>query len=88
MRELKAIMDLACVMCDGKEIGAEDITYHQVRSESPFAGEEKTLREYTNEIVSLFLKKYNHDVLEVARRLDIGKSTIYNMLKTGEINLK
>lgn len=85
VRELKAIIDLACVMCDGKEIQAEDITYHQVRSDDPFAGEEKTLRAYTADIISLFLKKYNHDVLEVARRLDIGKSTIYNMLKTGEI---
>jgi DNA-binding NtrC family response regulator len=85
VRELKAIIDLACVMCDGKEIQAEDITYHQVRSDDPFAGEEKTLRAYTADIVGLFLKKYNHDVLEVARRLDIGKSTIYNMLKTGEI---
>lgn len=85
VRELKAVIDLACVMCDGKEIRAEDISYHQVHNDTPFAAEEKTLRAYTADIVGFFLKKYNHDVMEVARRLDIGKSTIYNMLKSGDI---
>ena len=88
IRELKAIVDLACVMCDGKEIKADDITFHQVQKEGDFTAMEKTLKEYTADIISLFLKKYDNNVVEVAERLDIGKSTIYNMIKNGEISLK
>jgi len=86
VRELKAVIDLACVMCDGKEIQADDITFHSLKAgDGDFTLTEKSLREYTADIITFFLKKYNNDVLEVARKLDIGKSTIYNMLKSGEI---
>jgi len=86
VRELKAVIDLACVMCDGKEIQADDITFHSLKAgDGAFTLTEKPLREYTADIITFFLKKYNNDVLEVARKLDIGKSTIYNMLKSGEI---
>ncbi len=86
VRELKAVLDLACVMCDGNEIMAEDITFHSLKSgQGDFTLTEKTLKEYTADIVTFFLKKYNNDVMEVAKKLDIGKSTIYNMLKAGEI---
>lgn len=86
VRELKAVLDLACVMCDGNVIMAEDITFHSLKSgQGDFTLTEKTLKEYTADIVTFFLKKYNNDVMEVAKKLDIGKSTIYNMLKAGEI---
>ena len=85
VRELKAIMDLAAVMSDGKEIREEDITFSSLKSGELFTAHEKPLRAYTCDIVSFFLKKYNNDVLEVARRLDIGKSTIYNMIRDKEI---
>jgi DNA-binding NtrC family response regulator len=85
VRELKAIMDLAAVMSDGKEIKEEDITFSSLKSGELFTAHEKPLRAYTCDIVSFFLKKYNNDVLEVARRLDIGKSTIYNMIRDKEI---
>jgi transcriptional regulator with PAS, ATPase and Fis domain len=44
-------------------------------------GREMTLKEYTESIIRHFLKKYNNNVLKVAAKLDIGKSTIYNLLK-------
>jgi DNA-binding NtrC family response regulator len=85
VRELKSIIDLACVMCSGTEIDAEDITFNTVRGEEAYMAMEKTLREYTTDIITFFLKKYNHNVVEVADKLDIGKSTIYNMINAGEI---
>ena len=36
---------------------------------------------YKQKIVNFYLKKYENDVLLVAKKLDIGKSTIYRMLK-------
>ncbi len=89
IRELKAVIDLACVMSDGKEILPDDINFQNTRSgEDLFAVSEKSLREYTADIITFFLKKYNNDVVEVAHKLDIGKSTIYNMIKNGEIKTK
>jgi DNA-binding NtrC family response regulator len=88
VRELKAIMDLAAVLCDGKEISESDITFTSVRGDDQFITEEKSLRVFNCEIITFFLKKYNNDVVEVARRLDIGKSTIYNMIKDKKITLE
>lgn len=85
VRELKAIIDLACVMCDGKEITAADITFHAVKQDEVFTASEKTMREYNADIISFFLKKYDNNVVMVAQKLDIGKSTIYNMIKSGEV---
>ena len=50
IRELKAIMDLAAVMCDGKEIKPEDITYAGIKSDEVFTNIEKTMKEYNIDI--------------------------------------
>jgi two-component system response regulator AtoC len=88
IRELKAIMDLAAVLSDGKEITESDITFTSVRGDDQFITQEKSLRAFNCDIINFFLKKYNNDVVEVAHRLDIGKSTIYNMIKNKEITLE
>ena len=88
VRELKSIMDLACVMCRDNEITADNITFQiDVLEDDLYTYMEKTLREYNADIISYFLKKYNNNVVNVAAKLDIGKSTIYNMIKNGEIKL-
>jgi len=86
IRELKAIIDLASVMCDGKEITAHDITFNATRKGDTFIMDNKTLKEYTCDIIKVYHKKNNNDVVATARALDIGKSTIYKMLQTGELN--
>ncbi len=85
VRELKAIMDLAAVMSNGKEIADEDISYASARSQDFFLTEEKTMKEYISYIIRNFLKKYDNNVLLVADKLDIGKSTIYKMIQQKEI---
>ncbi len=85
IRELKAIVELAAVMCDGNEIVADDITFNATRNEENFLTDEKTLREYTLDIIRLYLKRNNNDVIATAKKLDIGKSTIYKMLQDGDI---
>lgn len=88
VRELKSIIDLSCVMCDGATIVDEDITFTNIKGDGEFTSIEKTMREYTSDIISFFLKKHNNNVVEVAKRLDIGKSSIYNMIKNKEITLR
>ena len=82
IRELKSIIDLACVMCDGKEILSDDLTFSSINDANFFLSDEKTLKEYTSEIILHYLKKNNNDVLKTAKKLDIGKSTIYNLIQT------
>jgi DNA-binding NtrC family response regulator len=86
IRELKSVIDLACVMSDGKEITIEDLTFTSINESNFLLSEEKTLKEYTSEIILHYLKKNNNDVLKTAAKLHIGKSTIYNLIQTLEKN--
>jgi DNA-binding NtrC family response regulator len=86
VRELKTIIDLACVMCDNNQISAEDITLISLKKDDVLMGEHKTLREYTIDIVKYYLKKNNDDVIATSKILDIGKSTIYKMKQAGDLN--
>jgi DNA-binding NtrC family response regulator len=88
VRELKAVIDLACVMSDDNEIKAEDLSFYQLGDTKPYSSGEKTLKEFEIEIIEAYLKKYDENVVFVAEKLDIGKSKIYNLLKSGEIKIK
>ena len=85
VRELKAVIDLACVMTETGRIKAEDIIFSGLTNPSLFDYGKKTLREYTLEILQHYLEKYDNNVVRVADHLAIGKSTIYNMIKSGEL---
>lgn len=84
IRELKSVIDLACVMSDGQEILPDNLTFNSINTTDFFLSEEKTLKEYTAEIIAHYLKKNNNDVLKTAKQLAIGKSTIYNLVKSSE----
>jgi transcriptional regulator with PAS, ATPase and Fis domain len=43
-----------------------------------------SMQDYMYRIIRHFLNKYDDNVLEVARRLDIGKSSLYRYLKEME----
>jgi transcriptional regulator with PAS, ATPase and Fis domain len=55
-----------------------------VLDEDNFILKEMTLEVYTYRIIRSYLNKYDNNVLEVAKRLDIGKSSIYRYLKDME----
>lgn len=84
VRELKSIIELAAVMCDDNVIEEMDITFNTLQREGQFLFEEMTLRDYTFKIIKHFLDKYDNNVLLVAEKLDIGKSSIYRYLKEME----
>lgn len=89
IRELKAVVELAAVMTDGEEIVARDLSIPDsktILSKTDFS-EEMTLREYTSSIIKHFLEKYNGNILLVAKKLNVGKSTIYRMLQKNLIDL-
>lgn len=81
VRELKAIIELSVVMASSNYIEPDDIRFNSPKKTEAFLTEETTLKAYTSKIIHHFLKKYDNNVLLVAKKLDIGKSTIYRMLK-------
>jgi DNA-binding NtrC family response regulator len=81
IRELKAVIELASVMADGDTIEDEHITFNSTGSIDTLLQNEMPLEDYKNRIIKYYLDKYNADVLLVAKKLDIGKSTIYRMLQ-------
>ena len=84
VRELKSIIELSAVMANGSEVLDEDISFNSVSKETNFLFEEMSLRSYTFKIIRYYLDKYDGNVLKVAEKLDIGKSTIYRHLKEME----
>jgi DNA-binding NtrC family response regulator len=84
VRELKSIVDLAAVLANDEEIDEEDIKFSSIIDENKLGFEEMTLKEYTFKIIKNMLEKYDNNVLKVAKKLDIGKSSIYRYLKEME----
>lgn len=87
VRELKAVIDLSAVMCNGNELQADDIAFPKTRSLDMLLAEDKTFKQYCNYIIEYYLKKYNGNVLTVAKKLDVGKSTIYKLIQNKEVVL-
>ncbi|WP_299821816.1 sigma-54 dependent transcriptional regulator [uncultured Pontibacter sp.] len=88
VRELRAIVELAVVLADEEQIQEHDINLTAGNTEKDFLATERTLKAYTTEIIQRFLDKYDYNVLYVADKLDIGKSTIYRMIQNKELTIK
>jgi DNA-binding NtrC family response regulator len=88
VRELKSVIELAVVMSDGEGILPEHISLNTTATFNDLLTKEKSLKEYELQIIQQYLDKYEKDVLLVAKKLDIGKSTIYRMIQAGELNNK
>lgn len=81
VRELKSVIDVAAVMAEGTEVRAQDITLTQVSTPDMGALKEMTLEEYTFRLIRSQLNAHDNNVPEVARILNISKSSIYRYLK-------
>lgn len=88
VRELKSVMELSAVMADGDTVQPEHITINTVATVNDLLSRERTLKDFEIHIIQHYLDKYDKDVLLVAKKLDIGKSTIYRMIQAGELNTK
>ncbi|QOI98197.1 MAG: sigma-54-dependent Fis family transcriptional regulator [Flammeovirgaceae bacterium] len=84
IRELKSLIELAAVMADDQVIKPGNVTFINTSRPESFFLKEMTMQEYMYRIIRHFLNKHDNNVLEVARRLDIGKSSLYRYLKEME----
>lgn len=85
LRELNAIVELAAVMSDNQLIDEEQILFSPTNVGMDIFSLDIPLREFEIKIIRHFLEKYNNNVVLVAKKLEIGKSKIYNMIKNGEL---
>lgn len=88
VRELKATIELAAVLSDAHQIDSQDLSLsEEAELLGPSMDQVLTLKEYNYRIITYYLEKYHHNVLKVAEKLDIGKSTIYRMLKDNNLKI-
>ncbi|MGE0772132.1 MAG: sigma-54-dependent transcriptional regulator [Cyclobacteriaceae bacterium] len=83
VRELKSLIELAAVMAEDGMIKAADLNFGTMGTDN-FLLKEMTMQQYMYKIIRSYLKRYDNNVMDVARRLDIGKSSIYRYLKEME----
>lgn len=81
VRELKSLVELAVTLSVHEEITAGDFNIDPGESLTTITGGDLTLREYEMKILKATLHKCNNDISLAAKKLDIGISTIYRMLK-------
>ncbi len=84
IRELKSIIELAAVMAEEQELTAKDISFNSTTRMESFLYQEMTMQDFMYRIIRHYLNKYDNNVLEVASKLDIGKSSLYRYLKEME----
>lgn len=88
IRELRSITDLACVMADGEAI--EDVHIqinHYGENNFTVNANNQTLKQYTTQLIQHYLDTNDYDVLKVAKKLDVGKTTLYRMINNDELKL-
>jgi DNA-binding NtrC family response regulator len=88
LQEMKTIIEASALFCKGNEIDKEDLIFQQKPLFENWQAEELTMDEYIEKIIHSFLYKYDQNVLLVAKKLNIGKSTIYRLLSKDKNNNK
>lgn len=88
VRELRAMVELAAVMSNGEVIEEDNIRIDTSSSLSALTHQEMSLEAYTMNIIKYYLQKYNDNVVLVANKLDVGKSTIYRYIKENKLELR
>jgi len=81
VRELKSLVELAATLSVTEEIEPYDFVLDEGDPLSVITGEDLTMREYELKILKATLRKNNNDINLTAKKLNIGISTIYRMLK-------
>jgi DNA-binding NtrC family response regulator len=81
VRELKSLIELAVTLSVKDELGPDDFAVSATGPSLLDDDDDLTMREYEMKILKATLKKHNNDIALAAKKLDIGVSTIYRLLK-------
>jgi len=86
VRELKAMMEIAMITSDSETIDSEHIS-RRIQAPTSNYTKGKTLEQYTHEIIQQTLINNNYNITSTAKELNIGKSSIYNLINDGKIKV-
>lgn len=81
VRELKAMIDLAAVLAENDTITEDNICFQDTNTQTGLFEMDKPLKDLEKEIIRHYLNKCNFNVIQAAKKLEIGKSTIYRLIK-------
>ena len=79
IRELKATIELAATMADSNEIDSHDFHFHSLPTNNS-SNLDLPLKIQTRKIVEQLLEREDQNISQVARILEVTRSTIYNIL--------
>lgn len=86
VRELKATIETAFIIGETDRIMAKDFQFSTASNLEINYSNASTLEDYTIAIIRQKLIENNNNVVKTAKKLDIGKSTIYRLIKEGKIS--
>jgi len=82
VRELRAIIELALILCENNRIDAQHISFNPVGSFDEINSDAMTLEEQILKIVRNSLEKNNGNPTIVSKKLGISRATVYRYMKT------
>ena len=88
VRELKAVVELAAVLAEQDLIQPQDLSLRTPGGAGGPAPGNESLRTQVATIVQRYLDAHQGNILQVAAKLQIGKSTIYRMAQNNEVRLR
>lgn len=86
IRELQAIIDLAIILSNHNRIEPQDISFGTVEEERLISGD-FTMDQFQEKILKHMLQKNNNNAVLVAKKLQLGISTVYRLMKKYNISL-
>ncbi len=81
VRELKSVIERACLLAENGQITEEEIELSTASKVQDTSSVEPSLEDHKHRIILDYLNQYDQNVELVAKKLDIGKATIYRALK-------
>lgn len=87
VRELKSVIELACVLCEDTLIRDKDINFPKNNVDLSLH-DELTLKEFEIKIIKHHLRLNNNSVSRTSDILGIGKTKIYDLIKNNQIKIE
>lgn len=88
VRELKAVVELAAVISDTPEIMEKDLNLNmQNQLRLDLEADDLSLKDHTIKIIQHYVDVAEGNVVLAAKRLKVGKSTIYRMIQNNEVRI-
>jgi len=82
VRELKAVVENACLLSSGKTVGKSNIVFRgAVKSTQSVYDQFENIKDFEVQAISFFLDKFKGNVKKAAERLGIGTTKIYDHLR-------